>query len=147
MNLSESGLLTFVFSLNPRASRNFSRVSHQAVVLGATFWKRPLANSSILRSTARVGRKGAQGNRPSDKSCKAGSLQVQSTIFLISIANNINRIQDKNSSTHVQNICRTPPKNCGLHNLHKVSDYELSSNPSVNWFLATEKCMAQASVE
>lgn len=57
---------------------------HQAVRFGAALTKSACTKSSICKSTANVGNEGAQGNKPRDMSCKAGSEQVQIASLSIS---------------------------------------------------------------
>lgn len=75
---------TLVANLNFREFKKLSSVLHHAVRFGAALTNNSCTKSSICRSTANVGKEGAQGNRPQPMSCKAGSVQVQIVIFSIS---------------------------------------------------------------
>ena len=71
--------------MNFREFKKLSSVLHHAVRFGAALTNNSCTKSSICRSTANVGKEGAQGNRPRDMSCNAGSEQVQ--IASLSISN------------------------------------------------------------
>lgn len=76
---------TQVFNLNLRDLRKPSKVSHHAVIFGGALTNSSFAKSRRLRSTAKDGSSGAQGNSPRERSWIATGEQVQTTIFSIPI--------------------------------------------------------------
>ena len=76
-----NGIHTRVDSLKRLALKNPSKVSHQAVVLGAALMNKSRAKSKTPKSTAKEGSWGAQGKNPHCRSCNAGSLHVHRVIF------------------------------------------------------------------